>query len=61
MNWDVILDPATIQLYGEGLLVTLQLLLSSLAVGAWLALLMALALTSQQAWLRRRLASTCRW
>ena len=53
MNWDVILDPATIQLYGEGLLVTLQLLLSSLAVGAWLALLMALALTSQQAWLRR--------
>lgn len=53
MNWDVILDPATIQLYAEGLLVTLQLLLACLAIGAVLALLMALALTSRQAWLRR--------
>ena len=53
MNWDVILDPATLQLYAEGLLVTLQLLLACLAIGAVLALLMALALTSRQAWLRR--------
>ena len=52
MNWDVILDPATLQLYGEGLLVTLQLLVELLAIGAVLALLMALALTSRQAWLR---------
>ena len=52
MNWDVILDPETLQLYGEGLLVTLQLLLELLAIGGLLALLMALALTSRQAWLR---------
>ncbi len=53
MNWDVILDPATIQLYAEGLLVTVQLLLACLAIGAVLALLMALALTGRQAWLRQ--------
>ena len=53
MNWEVIFAPETLQLYGEGLLVTLQLLLELLAIGAVLALLMALALTSRQAWLRR--------
>ena len=53
MNWDVILDPATLQLYAEGLLVTVQLLLACLAIGAVLALLMALALTGRQAWLRQ--------
>ena len=52
MNWEVIFAPETLALYGEGLLVTLQLLLSSLAVGGLLALLMALALTGHQAWLR---------
>lgn len=53
MNWDVILAPETLQLYGEGLLVTLRLLLLSLVVGGVLAVLMALALTSRQTWLRR--------
>lgn len=53
MNWEVIFAPETLQLYGEGLLVTLQLLVELLAIGAVLALLMALALTSRQAWLRR--------
>jgi arginine/ornithine transport system permease protein len=52
VNWDVILDPVTIQLYAEGLLVTVQLLLACLAIGAVLALLMALVLTSRQTWLR---------
>ena len=52
MNWEVIFAPDTIALYGEGLLVTLQLLLASLAVGGVLALLMALALTGRKAWLR---------
>lgn len=52
MNWDVLADPATLALYGEGLLTTLGLLLSSLAVGGVLALLLALALTSQVRGLR---------
>lgn len=53
MNWDVIFQPDTLALYGQGLIVTLQLTLISLAVGAVLALLCALALVSP-----RRLA---RW
>ena len=52
MNWEVFSDPATLALYGEGLLTTLSLLLSSLAVGAVLALLLALALTGSVAPLR---------
>ncbi|WP_101048159.1 ABC transporter permease [Macromonas nakdongensis] len=52
MNWEVLTDPATLALYGEGLLTTLWLLVSSLLVGAVLALGLALALTSQVAVLR---------
>ena len=39
MNWAVIFEPANLALYGEGLVTTLWLLGSSLAVGAVLALL----------------------
>jgi arginine/ornithine transport system permease protein len=52
VNWEVFSDPGTLALYGEGLLTTLSLLLSSLAVGAVLALLLALALTGSIAPLR---------
>lgn len=52
MNWEVFADPATLGLYWEGLLTTLGLLLSSLVVGGLLALLLALALTSQVPMLR---------
>lgn len=52
MNWQVIFEPAHLALYGEGLVTTLWLLLSSLAVGVVLALLMALALTGRVTWLR---------
>lgn len=45
MNWAVIFEPANLALYGEGVLTTLRLLLSSLAVGSALAVGMALALT----------------
>ena len=53
MNWDVIFQPDTIALYGEGLVTTLKLLLSSLFIGAVLALLGALALVSRS-WLLRK-------
>ncbi len=53
MNWEVLLDPATWALYGQGWLTTLGLLLSSLAVGGVLALLGALALTGRHALPRR--------
>lgn len=52
MSWQVIFEPANLALYGEGVLTTLWLLLSSLAVGAVLALGMALALTGSLPWLR---------
>ena len=53
MNWEVIFQPDTLALYGEGLVTTLKLLLSSLAIGAVLALLGALALVSRS-WLLRK-------
>ena len=53
MNWDVIFDPANLALYGEGVVTTLYLLLSSLAAGAVLAILMALGLTHRSAWLTK--------
>ena len=34
MHWAVMLEPATLALYGEGVITTLWLLGSSLAVGA---------------------------
>ena len=52
MNWAVIFEPDTLALYGEGLLITLQLTLYSLGMGALLALACALALVSSNAVLR---------
>jgi arginine/ornithine transport system permease protein len=52
MNWSVIAQPETLQLYAEGLMTTLWLLLSSLAIGAVLSLVLALALVSKIALLR---------
>ena len=52
MNWAVIFEPQNLALYGTGILTTLSLLFSSLAVGAVLALLFALALTGPWAPLR---------
>lgn len=52
MNWSVIFEADTLALYAEGLVVTLQLTLISLAVGAVLALLFALALVSRSALVR---------
>jgi len=46
MKWQVIFEPDTLALYGEGVVTTLTLLLSSLGVGAVLAVFFALALTS---------------
>jgi arginine/ornithine transport system permease protein len=53
MKWDIIFTPETLGLYGEGVLTTLGLLLSSLGIGAVLAVLFALALTGESALLRR--------
>ena len=52
MKWEVILQPNNLALYGEGILTTLALLFSSLAIGAVLALVFALALTGRSAALR---------
>jgi arginine/ornithine transport system permease protein len=52
MKWHVILEPHNLQLYITGIYTTLGLLLSSLAIGAVLALVFALALTSRWAILR---------
>ena len=52
MNWSVIFEPATLALYGQGVLTTLWLLLSSLGIGAVLALVFALLLTGPWAPLR---------
>lgn len=45
MNWSVIFEAKNLAMYGEGILTTLALLFSSLAVGAVLALVFALLLT----------------
>ena len=45
MNWSVIFQADSLALYGTGILTTLSLLFSSLAVGAVLALVFALLLT----------------
>ncbi|OYU45328.1 MAG: amino acid ABC transporter permease [Burkholderiales bacterium PBB4] len=52
MNWSVIFQPQNLALFGNGILTTLALLVSSLAVGAILALLFALILTGPWAALR---------
>nr|MBP9930016.1 ABC transporter permease subunit [Rhodoferax sp.] len=53
MDWEVIFRPESLAMYGEGVRTTLWLLASSLAIGAVLALLFALALTGPWIWLRR--------
>jgi len=53
VNWEVIFREESLALYGEGLLTTLGLLLSSLAVGGVLALVFALALTGRNKVLQR--------
>jgi arginine/ornithine transport system permease protein len=45
MNWSVLFEPQNLALYGQGILTTLGLLVSSLVVGAVLALVFALLLT----------------
>jgi arginine/ornithine transport system permease protein len=52
MNWAVIFEPQNLSLYSTGILTTLGLLFSSLAVGAVMALFFALALTGPVASLR---------
>lgn len=52
MNWSVIFEPATLALYGQGILTTLWLLFSSLGIGAVMALIFALLLTGPWAPLR---------
>ena len=52
MKWDIIFQPSTLAMYGEGLVTTLWLLLSSVGMGSVLAVLFALALTSSVAPLR---------
>ncbi len=52
MNWSVIFEPQNLALYGEGILTTLALLAASLASGALLAFVFALALTGPFAPLR---------
>ncbi|WP_302172902.1 ABC transporter permease [uncultured Hydrogenophaga sp.] len=52
MKWEVIFRPETLAMYGEGLVTTLGLLLSSLLIGGILAVVFALALVSRVAMLR---------
>jgi arginine/ornithine transport system permease protein len=52
MNWAVIFEPQNLALFGAGIVTTLGLLLSSLVVGAVLALVFALLLTGPWAVLR---------
>ena len=53
MNWEVIFREESLAMYGEGLLTTLGLLLSSLAIGGVLALIFALMLTGRSKVLQR--------
>lgn len=57
MSWAVIFQAEHLAMYGHGLLITLWLLLSSLAIGMVLAVSTALALTSGNAWLARPAAA----
>jgi arginine/ornithine transport system permease protein len=52
MKWHVIFEPQNLELFATGIVTTLSLLFSSLAVGAVLALVFALALTGPWAPLR---------
>ena len=57
MQWGVIFLEKNLAMYGEGILTTLGLLFSSLAIGAVLAFIFALALTSRSAFLRAAVGS----
>jgi arginine/ornithine transport system permease protein len=52
MEWAVIFQPENLALFGQGILTTLGLLFTSLAIGGVMALFFALALTSSSAPLR---------
>lgn len=58
MSWEVIFNPDTLAMYGQGLLITLWLLLSCLLIGGVLALFGALALTGQSV-LLQKLVGAC--
>ena len=53
MNWEVIFREESLAMYGEGIVTTLWLLGSSLAVGGVMAIVFALALTGPIVWLQR--------
>lgn len=53
MNWEVIFREESLAMYGEGIVTTLWLLGSSLAVGGVMAIVFALALTGPFVWLQR--------
>ena len=53
MNWAIVFEPDSLALYGQGILVTLGLLLSSLAAGAVLAVIFAIGLAQGPRWLAR--------
>jgi arginine/ornithine transport system permease protein len=53
MDWEVVLRPESLAMYGEGIMTTLWLLSSSLLVGGVMAVLFALALTGPWQWLAR--------
>ena len=52
MSVDILFEPKNLSLYADGLVTTVTLLASSLAIGGVMALLLALALTSRMAPLR---------
>lgn len=47
MKWAIVLQPENLALYGEGIITTLSLLVSSLVIGGILALIMAILLTER--------------
>ena len=53
MNWEVIFRPESLAMFGEGIVTTLVLLFSSLAVGGVFALIFALMLTGRNVFLQR--------
>lgn len=53
MNWAIVFEPDSLALYGQGILVTLGLLSSSLAAGAVLAVIFAIGLAQGPRWLAR--------
>jgi len=53
VNWAIVFEPDSLALYGQGILVTLGLLLSSLAAGAVLAVIFAIGLAQGPRWLAR--------